>query len=128
MPRKPRSNWTIKATARAGKGHRQRLEQVIKQEGELYNSALKVLETANQNGITLELQHLELQLTQVRQEYPMRELHGVPTGRRRSADPRTGQRRQPGLPGLQDCSGREAHEMAADGRWTNEEICPPDHG
>ena len=70
MPRKPRSNWTIKATARAGRSHRQRLEQVIKQEGELYNSTLKVLEAAHQKGITLELQHMELQLTQVRKEYP----------------------------------------------------------
>ena len=66
MPRKPRSNWTFTATARAGRSYRRRLDtQVIKQEGELYNSTLKDLEAAHQKGITLELQHLELQLTPV---------------------------------------------------------------
>ena len=70
MPRNPKSKWTIKAVARAGKGQRQRLEQVIQQERELYNSALQVLESAHQNGTSLELQNLEKQLTQVRREYP----------------------------------------------------------
>ena len=70
MPREPRSNCTIKATGRAGKGQRQRLEQILNQECEIYNSALRVLEYAHQNGTSLELQHLALQLTKVRQEYP----------------------------------------------------------
>ena len=70
MPREPRSNYTIKATGRAGKGQRQRLEQILNQECEIYNSALRVLEPAHQNGTSLELQHLALQLTKVRQEYP----------------------------------------------------------
>ena len=70
MPREPRSNCTIKATGRAGKGQRQRLEQILNQECELYNSALRVLESAHQNYTSLELQHLELQLTKVREEYP----------------------------------------------------------
>ena len=69
MPREPRSNCTIKATGRAGKGQRQRLEQILNQECELYNSALRVLEYAHQNGTSLELDHLKLQLTKVRQEY-----------------------------------------------------------
>ena len=70
MPREPRSNCTIKATGRAGKGQRQRLEQILNQECELYNSAFRVLEYAHQNCTSLELQDLELQLTKVRQEYP----------------------------------------------------------
>ncbi len=68
MPRKPKSNWTINATTRAGKGQRQRLEQIIQQERELYNSALQVLEAAHKNGISLKPDDLALQLTQVRQE------------------------------------------------------------
>lgn len=30
-------------------------------------------------------------------------------------------------PVCQECEDRETHEMAADGRWTDEDICPPDH-
>lgn len=30
-------------------------------------------------------------------------------------------------PVCQDCVDREVHQMAADGRWTDEEICPPGH-
>ena len=70
MPREPGSNSTIKASARAGKNQRRKLEQILTQECELYNSALKILEYAHRTGTNLELQHLEKQLTEVRQEYP----------------------------------------------------------
>ncbi len=68
MPRKPKSDWTIKATARAGKGQRRRIQKVLDQERELYNTTLTVLESAQQANTSMDLEHLEIWLTQVRKE------------------------------------------------------------
>ena len=70
MPRKPKSDWTIRATARAGKSQRCRIQKVLDQERELYNRALTVLESAHQTGTSMDLHHLEKWLTQVRKENP----------------------------------------------------------
>ena len=68
MPRKPKSDWTIKATARAGKAQRRRIQKILDQEGELFNTTLTVLESAQQASASMDLQHLEKWLTQVRKE------------------------------------------------------------
>ncbi len=68
MPRKPKTNWTIKATARDGKGQRRRIQKILDQERELYNTTLTVLESAHQASASMDLDHLEKWLTQVRKE------------------------------------------------------------
>ena len=53
-----------------GKNQRRRLQKVVQNQRELYDTALRVLDLTHAAGKDLELQDLAKQLTQVRSEYP----------------------------------------------------------
>ena len=70
MHRRPMSHHALKATGKLGENQRRRLQKVLQDQLELYNTALRVLDLTHAAGKDLELQDLAKQLTQVRSEYP----------------------------------------------------------
>ena len=70
MPHRPMSHYALKARGKLGKNQRRRLQKVLQDQRELYNTALRVLDLTHAAGKDLELQDLAKQLTQVRSEYP----------------------------------------------------------
>ena len=69
MPRRPMTRETLKAKGKLTKNQHCRLQRVIQNERELYNTALQVLEYAQKTRIQLNADDLQKQLTQVRREY-----------------------------------------------------------
>ena len=69
MPRRPMSHHALKARGKLSKNQRRRLKKVIRDQMELYNAGLQVIDLTRAAGRDLELQDLEKQLTQVRSEY-----------------------------------------------------------
>ena len=70
MPRRSLDYKVLKATGKLSNNQRRRLQKVILDQGELYNTTLEALGLNHTAGKDLELQDLEKQLTQVRREYP----------------------------------------------------------